>query len=561
MPSFFQKRILSPIQRINPNIAAYITLAVIVGMYACIEIAHFTPAYQEVDPDGYLILAKRMARGGPLAVKADDPFMYQTHVWVENKNGEVAPKFAPGYPALMAIAYLLGGDRAMFFVSPIMGGLALVGMFFLFRLWMSRLAALAATFCMAANGMILVYSGYLLTHASNLCCVVWGMFFLWRWIRGIGRFSEVGAGLLLGAAVTMRHTSFLLVAVPAMAIGVKWYMYLRDREAAKQPRRDTILLLASYSFLPFLMMIYNWVIFDSPFITGYGLSGEQDAFALGNIIKNARMLTTGLNFTGLFFLFPLGLAGIFLAGSRGESLMRLLWFAPIFILYSSYYWAPGGKAYYRFLIVTFPVIAGSAFALMDKVTQSWLRKFAVFILLLSFLVFITYNESKAGLKGTVSDPRSRSLAASAERVSKILDNDAAIFSRSPIFCYMGTRRDFYLYDLNIFTASYGAGSFKEGVTPRRHPKRSKRFLEFYKGLTDADLQKKKQELIQGFLAHGRQTAYLLPKHAVKAEQSRLGKNMHWELLDEWGIYSKIVSGAWQTEDWGLYEINGGTEND
>ncbi|MFC1714655.1 hypothetical protein ACFL6S_13390 [Candidatus Poribacteria bacterium] len=549
-----QKRIFAVARRIDPDIAGYIALAIIVGIYGWVEITHFTPAYQEVDPDGYLVLAKRIARGGPLAVKADDPFMYQSHVWVENKAGEVAPKFAPGYPALMAIAYLLGGDGAMFLVSPLMGAIGLVGAFFLFRLWMSRLAALVAVFCLATNGMVLVYSGYLLTHATNTCFVIWGMFFLWRWVRGIGRFSGLGVGLL-GAAMTVRHTSMLLATVLIAAVSIRWIGYFRSSEGVKRPHRDTLILLASYSLFPLLLTIYNWVVFDSPFTTGYGLSGEQWAFTWGNTSKNAQLLASGLNYTGLFLLFPLGIAGIFLVGSKGESLMRFLWFTPLYLLYSSYYWAPNGMAYFRFLIVTFPVIVGSAFALMDNITSSWRRKAVAFVLLSSFIIFVIYGNTKVLLNRTLADLPSRSLASSARRVSKILDEDAAIFSRRPVFCYMGTRRDFYLYDLNKFTTSYGASAFKEGATPRRHPIRNTRFREFYKGLTDADLQRKKRELIQGFLSSARQTAYLLPQHAVKGEQGRLGGTFGWELLDEWDIHSKNVKGVWQKEKWGLYEIN------
>ena len=548
------KRIYTRIRQINPDLVAYIALAVIVCIYGWVEVIHFTPAYYEVDPDGYLILAKRIAEGKPLAVKETDPFMYQTHVWVENNDGEVSPKFAPGYPVLMAIAYLLGGDVAMFLVSPIMGGIGLIGAYFLFRLWGSRLAALAGVFCLATNTMVLAYSGYLLTHASNTCLVVWGMFFLWRWVRGIGRFSGLGAGLLLGAAVTMRHTSLLLITVLIAAVAIRCVRYFYTKENTQPLFKDTLFLLISYSFFPLLLMIYNWVIFDSPFTTGYGLSSEQLAFTWGNISKNVRLLASGLNYTGLFLLFPLGLAGIFLAGPIGEGLMRLFWIAPIYLLYALYYWAPQGMPYFRFLIVTFPAIVGSAFAFMDRATSSRRRKIVAFALLSGFLIFVRYDDTKAALDRMLTYPPTQSLAFSAQRASETLNDDAVIFSRHPIFCYIGTRRHFRFYDLNIFTASYGNKTFKEGVGPRRQPSRNNRFREFYKGLKDADLQAKKRELIREFLSHRRQTTYLLPKHAVKAEQNRLGKNFEWKLLDEWDIHSKNVKGVWQTEKWGLYEV-------
>jgi hypothetical protein len=548
------RRIYRKICRLNPDLPAYIILAVAVGIYGWVQITHFTPAYQEVDPDGYLVLAKRIARGGPLAVKEDDPFMYQSHVWVENKSGEVAPKFAPGYPALMAVAYLLGGDGAMFLVSPIMGAIGLVGAYFLFRLWMSRVAALGGVFCLATNTMVLVYSGYLLTHASNMCLATWGMFFLWRWVRSNDRLSGLGAGLLLGAAMTVRHTSLMLATVLAAAVAVRWFRYFRERKTTEPPIRNTLVLLASYSLLPLLLMIYNWVVFNSPFTTGYGLSGEQWAFRWGNISSNVRILASGLNYLGLFLLFPLGLAGIFLVGPKGESLMRFLWVAPLYLLYASYYWAPDGMAYYRFLIVTFPAIVGSAFALMDKATSSWLRKAVAFTILSIFLIFVTQNDRIARLNGTLADLPSRNLAFSARRVSKILDDDAAIFSRRPVFCYLGTRENFRLYDLNAFTASYGASAFKENTTPRRQPVRNTRFREFYKDLSDADLQGKKRELIRDFLSQGRQVVYLLPQGDVKGEQNQLGEEFGWKLLDEWDFYLKKVEDSWQTEKWELYSI-------
>ncbi len=556
MKNYIQFKRFPKIQK--QDIFAYLCLVIIVSIYSYIQVIHFTPAYQEVDPDGYLILAKRIAEGGPIAVKDDDPFMYQSHVWVENSKGEIAPKFAPGYPFLMSIAYILGGDTAMFYVSPIMGGLSLIGSYMLFRLWMSRTSALFGTFYLAVNAMILVYCAYLLTHASDMCFAVWGMYFLWRWKRGNIKDTRhyilisVFAGLLLGGAMTIRHTSVLLVFALISAIVVKWIESIKSKS---YPIRDTLILLASYIVFPLLLLIYNWVIFDSPFTSGYGLSGEQFAFKLKNIPNNARVLALGLNYTGLFFMFPIGLAGMFLAQMIGESIMALLWIIPSYLLYASYYWAPGDMSYFRFLIVIFPALVGLASAVLDKNTGSWIRKAIIYLLLSGFIIFIRYNDTESALRGTVSDFPSRSLAYSAQRVSKILNDSAVIFSRRPIFCYLGTRNHFRMYDLDIFTASYGASAFPENVEPRRQPIRNNRLREFYKGLSDEDLRNKKLELIRNFLKDGRQVAFLLPKTALSNEQNALGDEFEWKAIDSWDITATIVNGAWQGETWTLYEIN------
>ncbi|MGQ9610624.1 MAG: hypothetical protein ACUVWN_15115 [bacterium] len=545
------------------DIVAYMCLAFITGIYAYVQIIHFTPAYQEVDPDGYLILAKRIAEGGSIAVKDDDPFMYQSHVWVENSKGEIAPKFAPGYPFLMSIAYLLGGDIAMFFVSPIMGGLSLIGSYMLFRLWMSRVSALFGVFYLATNAMILVYSGYLLTHASDMCFAVWGMYFLWRWKReNINdtkhyTFISIFAGLLLGGAMTIRHTSALLFLTLISTVIVKWLGFIKLK---KYPIRETIIILASYAIFPLILLIYNWVIFGSPFTSGYALSGEQNAFKLKNILTNLHILTLGLNYTGLFFMFPIGFAGIFLALPICETIMALSWIIPQYLLYSSYYWAPDGMSYFRFLIVIFPALVGLASAILDKNSKSWLRKAIIYIILSGFIIFIRYNDTESALRNTVSDFPSRSLAYSAQRASKILNDDAVIFSRRPIFCYLGTRKHFRMYDLYIFTASYGASAFPENVEPRRQPLRNNRLREFYKGLSDDDLKNKKLELIRNFIKNGRQVVFLLPNNAVSDEQNALGSEFKWKALDSWDITATIVNGAWQGETWTLYEIRRDVKN-
>ncbi len=555
MKNFIQLRRINPKK---PDIISYICLIIIIGIYAYIQVIHFTPAYQEVDPDGYLILAKRIAEGRPIAVKDDDPFMYQSHVWVENSKGEIAPKFAPGYPFLMSIAYILGGDTAMFFVSPIMGGLSLIGSYMLFRLWMSRVSALFGTFYLATNAMILVYSGYLLTHASDMCFAVWGMYFLWRWkrenINDTKYYILIGilAGLFLGGAMTIRHTSALLFLTLISAVIVKWFDSIKLR---KYPTQETIIILLSYAILPIILLIYNWVIFDSPFTSGYALSGEQNAFKLKNILANLRVMTLGLNYTGLFFMFPIGLAGMFLTLPIGESIMVLLWIVPLYLLYSSYYWAPDGMAYFRFLIVIFPALVGLASAVMDKNSKSWLRKAIVYLILAGFIIFIRYNDTESALQGIVSDFPSRSLAYSAKRASEILSDDAVIFSRRPMFCYLGTRKHFRMYDLDIFTASYGASAFPENVEPRRQPLRNNRLREFYKSLSDSDLNNKKIEMIRNFIKDGRQVVYLLPINALSSEQNALGSEFEWKALDSWDLTATYVNGAWQGQTWTLYEIN------
>ncbi len=90
--------------------------------------------------------------------------------------------------------------------------------------------------------------------------------------------------------------------------------------------------------------------------------------------------------------------------------------------------------------------------------------------------------------------------------------------------------------------------FPENVEPRRQPLRNNRLREFYKGLSDNDLNNKKLELIRNFLKNGRQVAYLLPRNMSYNEQNALGKEFEWIVLDSWDVTATIVNGAWQGGD-------------
>ena len=539
------------------DLLSYVFLGIIVALYAYIEIRHFTTAYQEVDPDGYLILARRFASFGPLAVKDDDMFYYQTHVWVENQKGEVIPKFSPGYPLIMAIFYLFGGDGAMFIISPLCGALGLIGAYFLFRLWMSRFAALMGALCLATNKMYLIYTGYLLTHGTNICFVVWGMYFLWKWVREGSIRSGIGAGLLLGFAITVRHTSSLLVIVVITAVCSKLIEYYKlatsskdseESQTATNPTKAILVLLGCYSIFPLLLATYNWRFFGNPFISGYALSNEQFAFAWQQFRGNLATINRGLNYEALFLIFPAGIAGILVIAPFRESLMRIFWFLPIYFAYAAYYWAPSGMAYLRFLICTFPVFVGATFALLDKVPSPKAHKVFAMIVLPLFLITVRYTDTKNGMKGVVSDRGSRANANASRIASATLQKDAVIFSQSPVFCYIGTRRNFRFYDLRIFTKGYGNSTFRGGV--RQQEKRAERFRQFYEQLNDAQLINKQRELVESSLSQKRQVAYLIPLNAKERERTQLGEDFKFELLKEWQMYPD------NKERWAIYEVNG-----
>ena len=89
----------------------------------------------------------------------------------------------------------------------------------------------------------------------------------------------------------------------------------------------------------------------------------------------------------LFLFFPLGVAGMLIVGNLTERLMRLAWFVPLFLLYSSYYWQAGGPPFLRFFICTFPLIIGTSFMLLEQIKIEPLIYLHLLLIVVMSLIF------------------------------------------------------------------------------------------------------------------------------------------------------------------------------
>ena len=342
---------------VGQTVWTWACVLLIVGFHCFIQWRNFGPAHVEHDLDGYTWLAKRIATLGPLTVKPDNPFQYQSHVWVENAKGEVTAKYAPGHPIMMAIGYRLFGEEGIYYVSPVASALSLIGAFLLFRLWMGTIASLLALLTLSIHGMILFYGGYLLSHALDLCLVTWGMYFLWRWMEKPSFRWAVGAGLTLGYAVMVRHTNALLAACILAAIATALWRQLREQGQIRW--RPVLALLGTYAIFPLVLAVYDTVLFGRPYITGYSLSDEQGAFKWGMLYGNYGSFMNNAFNNYLYVCLPLGGLGILMLGRWPEKLMRLLWVLPLTVLYASYYWYVPYGGFYRFLLSLTPVFIGN----------------------------------------------------------------------------------------------------------------------------------------------------------------------------------------------------------
>jgi hypothetical protein len=534
---------------ITRRVLPWLAVAALVGFHAWLHTVNFTPAYMEVDPDGYLTLAKRMAMGGPIAVKDNDPFIHQTHVWVENPRGEVAPKFNVGYPLLLAAAWRLGGDTAMFWVSPVMGGLALIGAFLLFRQWMSTSLSLIALALLTVNGTYQFYSGYLLTHTADLCMTVWGMYFLFEFIRRPGAGQAIGTGFCLGFAGAIRHTSLLLaipVLITAMAKWISPGAGMQDPfavspsqdsppTAPETPTRRSLyrplaVLLVAYAVFPLLLAIYHWHVFGSPMTTGYALSGEQGAFAWGFFKRDFEFLNHGLMRDGFYLLYPIGLVGMLLIGPWLQRGIACSWFVPLYLVYGSYYWKNGSLAYFRFFINVLPLLLGMTFALIDRARAPRSARLAAALVLAAFIFIGNLHFLQNACRGKMNAGwREMAEAARSIRMQPDLPKDAVIFTREPFHAYIGTLADYHLYDLRAFTdiradfqdpPPVDYRRYYEEV-PRRQPARTARFREFYSTHNADQLRQMKRDTIRFWMRQGKPVIFLLPNPELQFQRNEL----------------------------------------
>lgn len=421
---------------------AWLALIVALLFYGTLQVRNFVPASAEPDTDGYIILAKRIATGAPLAQRDADIFEHANHVWVENARGEVIPKYAPGYPALLAVAYRLGGDTAMYWVAPVLGGLALIGAWLWFRCWLSELACSFAILTLAGNRMFLDYASYPLSHVAELCFAVWGLYFLGR-----PRTTDaLAAGLLLGFACTVRHTAVLLL-LPVLVTRPSWKT------------------LATFAVGPAILAAYNWSIFGAPWRTGYALSDEQGAFGIGSFWSNTRMLATGLNGEYLVFLFPLALLGMTLFGKPRERWLRLSCFVPVVVLHALYYWSQPTLAYYRFLYATLPVLIGCVFLCLDRLPHRSV------VMAVACVAAVAHDWT--GYRGVLLNSNGRRLVSASEIAAEILPDRATIFAAPPLDTSVGTRKDFRQYSL----AAFDRPPRQAALDPRMQPARLARLRD------------------------------------------------------------------------------------
>lgn len=344
-------------------------LAVAVGYFFTLH-AYWAPAHGGVDQNGYLVGGKMIVDHLSTGQWPSDVYSYVSAMWIGTKWGVFYPKYPVGLPILYAIAIKLGGAahavQSAYLVNPFCMTLALVAVYLLVRLACGSFGALLGMLAVACSPVTMSLTNNPNSHAATLCCVAWGMYLLIRWWMAGGVWRAVGAGFLLGYALTIRYTEGLLV-LPVLLVAAMNVRWTNRRSIA-----ETVLLLAWWAIPPLALIAFNLAAFGS--FTGYDSTNESvpgAAFQWQWFQRNWEPMTRQLYQTGLFWLLPFALAGLFVMFFRAWrwALVLTFWVVPSVLLYTSYYWAPDpvnpqqmgiAIGYMRFFLTVLPPLTCAA---------------------------------------------------------------------------------------------------------------------------------------------------------------------------------------------------------
>jgi len=205
----------------------------------------------------------------PNATASLAPLGYRAHT-ANPADKDIVPIYSPGLPMLMAIFKLIGGHRAVFFVVPLLGGLAVWATYLIGARLAGPPVGASAAVLLAASPTFLFE---VVSPTSDVPCTAW-------WALGLAllmierRWAALAAGISVGFAILTRPNLVPLAAVPAMLL---LWRSIQSRSARRpdlsaNPEPAIQLLLFAAGSIPacIAVALINLHLYGSAFATGYG---------------------------------------------------------------------------------------------------------------------------------------------------------------------------------------------------------------------------------------------------------------------------------------------------
>jgi 4-amino-4-deoxy-L-arabinose transferase-like glycosyltransferase len=176
----------------------------------------------------------------------------------------LVPICPAGYPMLMAGARLIAGRPAMFAVTPLMGGLAIILVFLLGRHLAGPAAGLLAALFAAASPTFLFQLFQPMNDVTAAALWAAALVLSWRAARR-GALAGGAAGLLTAAAVVVRPNLVPLAGVAGLGV-----LLLERHRTVRSRLLSGVAFAAGVTAGPLVVLAVQNAMYGSPFRSGYG---------------------------------------------------------------------------------------------------------------------------------------------------------------------------------------------------------------------------------------------------------------------------------------------------
>ena len=225
--------------------------------------------------------------------------------------------------------------------------------------------------------------------------------------------------------------------------------------------------------------------------------------------------------------------------------MRLSWLIPPLLVYSCYYWRPGGGMELRFYLDCMPLLIAGGYLAVHRLNTGWFLRNAAAALLLGTLLLMTKPQLQLELKNrSQSRAQTQDLPRVGAEVASRLRPDAVILTQIPFSYYLTSVRNFTIYDIAAFR---NTGMFERAAPHDRgssvwmQESRRLRLRDFYHAHTAGALTLEMQNVVRHWLNAGKQVVLLIPVQNsysfsigenVATVTHRLGPGFVYQTLDE-----------------------------
>jgi hypothetical protein len=352
-----------------PRWAPWITAGIVVTSVA-IAIRFGIFAAGGADAYGYVSQASLWARGQlvtPDPLAAVESMLGQAAVPLGYRlapiPGAIVPIYSPGLPLAMALALKIAGPSAVYYVVPMLGGLAV---------WLTYIlgARLEGPITGTIAAVLFAFSPLFIFHTlepmSDVPVTTW---WLLAWVFAISpsTWAPLGAGLAVSAAVLTRPNLVPLAIVLVAVVG------------ANRPRLPRLALFAAGS-IPGCLIVgaLNAHLYDSPLESGYG--PVRPLYAWDRWRENLGRYTEWLielNSPGLLLAFLAPLV------TRVRFALAMLAFFILLLVCYLFYIVYDTWPFLRFLLPAFPLLFVLASAVIVRGLERLpveFRSAAVFLL-------------------------------------------------------------------------------------------------------------------------------------------------------------------------------------